>query len=178
MKAITPRQLHALLDEPFSEERKPVDVAYELWGLIERDSGRRLRPDTELSEQEVAFRDAVTFHSAGMGNGFEDVLWHANGRSSFVRAFQAADRIGLEDVSEILSAVRVIYERHGIVLPIRLDPEWWVNDKGALPDDIIALREETKALTIKYWNLPLWPEPDCVYIRLLRYLSALDEAAN
>lgn len=172
MKVVSARQLRDLLEIPFSEKRTPLDIAHEMWGLIERGTGRRLRPDTELSAPEIAFRDMLNFHSAGMGNGFDDVLWHANGRSSFVRALHAAERIGLQDVSEILIVVRGIYERHGISLPGKLDPEWWLEDRGALPDDLSAVREETKALTIKYWNLPVWPDPDCVYLRLLRYLAA------
>lgn len=154
-----------------------MDVAHELWGDIERGPGRRLRPDTELSAPEVAFRDMLNFHSAGMGNGFDDVLWHANGRSSFARALLAAERIGLRDVLEILIVVREIYKRHGILLPGKLDPEWWLEDKGTLPDDLSAVREETKALTIKYWNLPAWPDPDCVYLRLLRYLETSNGAS-
>ena len=178
MKAISSRELHALLEIPFSEKRRPMDVAYEVWGLIERGPGRRLRPDTALSAPEVAFRDMLNFHNAGMGNGFDELLWHANGRSSFVRAFVAAERVGLRDVSEILVAVRAIYERHGIALPGKLDPEWWLEDKGALPDDLTAVREETKALTIRYWNLPVWPDPDCVYLRLLRYLAGSADIAT
>jgi hypothetical protein len=53
-----------------------------------------------------------------------------------------------------------------------LNPEWWTNDECfGNADSIDIIRTETAHLTRLYWDLPSWPEQNCIYERLLRYMQ-------
>ncbi len=156
--------------EMFSEKRRPIDIAYDLWALIERDGQGQLRADTDLCIPEIRFRDFTHFHSAYMGNGFAEIAWQGNGRSMLWRAILAAREIALSDALMLLDQALEIFQRNGIKIPCTLNPEWWIPDEypGAAID---TLRTETAHLTELYWTLPSWPEPNCIYTRLLRYMQ-------
>ncbi len=164
--------IDAFLGIAFSEARPPIDVVYDLWGMLESDEDQQLRPDTQLLPPEIHFRDLAHFHSAYMGNGFDGLLDAGNGRSMFRRALVAAKEVALDDVFAILTEADLVFRRHSISLPPSVQSEWWLDGIGVIPQETLDLvRKDTADLTAAYRALPVWPASGCVFSRLLDYMG-------
>lgn len=106
-----------------------------------------------------------------MGNGFHGLLETSNGRSMFRRALIATREMQVRNAQAILEAAETAFADLDISIPVLLKPDWWSEDSGTLPEEVIdAVKASTRSLAAAYWQLPVWPHPECVHVRSLDYL--------
>ena len=150
------------------DDRRPIDFAHRLWGVIDYDKQKRQRKDADLLAPEIVVRDLCNFDSS-IGNGFAVQLGYSGGMWTFAHGLRAVKVIGAADHLRVMLNAKDVMISKGVKVPA--DPD----DLGPYDDEFSwatqkAIDKDARKINEEYWSLK-----SDIYLILLNYLQTQRE---